>query len=341
MTVVISRIALLIRNYAREAEAAGKKLIVHGIAADKIAAHQTTIDGRAKAISQCLEAITGKALLEVQKPNPGSSQADIAATLNMITEQIECRLLNAGIDEKPCFVIAGYEKLQDQILHIPQEEVGKEIIEATSRLHELKKRAHIVYANANESWEKESADATSISKDKPTPTSPSAEIASFKVGGIEYSIPKRIKDQVAKFCFEKELNLKPLYSYLLELSILAPTRLKRSQENPLEVVEEIGVHPESIDDIAEQSNRVSNFADQLEQHYGSAEGIRAWKDDLRRKCIEKYGAEDFRTFEELIGVDSRGLDVGDPKPFLGVNLEVLRATGAYTEALARLYYHHH
>lgn len=100
-----------------------------------------------------------------------------------------------------------------------------------------------------------------------------------------------------------------------------------SQVSPrLQVVDRVGGERpcENIDEIVAESAQTN----EIESIYNGQEVLEHLF-DVRKDCISEYGKDKVELVEKAVGIDSIGIDMGDPKPLLGLDIEKVKIAWHY------------
>jgi hypothetical protein len=88
------------------------------------------------------------------------------------------------------------------------------------------------------------------------------------------------------------------------------------------------LEPSTPDDVID----ISSLQEQIAQSY---EGKLGWYNlrEKRRNIVSTLGKDFLAELDQILGVDTAGLQAGDEKPFLGVNTDLANAMSIYADIL--------
>ena len=114
-------------------------------------------------------------------------------------------------------------------------------------------------------------------------------------------------------------------AYLLRLCFVADA-WKKTNPHGLKLEEKIdGTKEQSIDAII----RSRKIADTVEHDLSRRD---LWQ-QYRNTCLEKFDQNNFLELEELLGIDSGGVNRDDENPFLGADINRIGAASTYCESI--------
>lgn len=147
----------------------------------------------------------------------------------------------------------------------------------------------------------------------------------------EESKPFRFKDKYNEFQIPRGLKLlvdqKPdlgtLGSYLYVL-----VHVSSSQQAEYKHTENVHFTPQLKE--GEDPIRISNVFEKLSKAYEGSEGMEKFI-GVRKELLDLCGHEFVLELERYLGVDSQGIEAGDERPLLGVDMEIIKNLAHYIE----------